>query len=103
MLSPIIIANPLMLGHKYMLQGAGNETAFNAPVRDYIKGISIRWFFLTLLLIFAIISAGALDWRSTAVNMLFIAYNYVPCIMIRKRDKKPFFERNKSMATEGAQ
>lgn len=98
----IIIAaiNLVILGYRYWLQGSGNTKIYNAQAAGYLEQVKLRLFFNILCLQTFVLDAVSGDWRGSVLNILIMTYGYIPCILIRDRDKKPWWETRQELAME---
>ena len=76
---------------RYLMQDKGQNERFNALSMAMTEW---RWRHLISILIFdmAVVSAITLHPWGILANIGFVLYGYLSLIMIRDRDKKPFFK-----------
>lgn len=97
----LIAISGAFLGTRYLQQDKGEHTAYNA-VSLMIIQMPTRHIFNMMWMGFVFVYSITLDAPAVTLNAIFWWYGYVYVLMIRDRDKKPFFEEKKQLALQGS-
>jgi hypothetical protein len=101
---PLIVFVGLSASTQYRLQDKG-PVPFNAmslAVRSLPLRFYVNFFMLSLLLAQAFSLVIRFDLAGFISQVLFVLYGYFQVVLIRDRDKKPFFEKQEQLSTESA-